>query len=284
MANAIFEPLIERDFDRFDAAARAFAAQQSEEELWLTLTRFAVLAHSSSQHSKRAVLACRAAHEVREEAGGRWLELILECGRYAGESRQPWSEPPLLDAPAFDPAKRPSRDALREAIDAKDLPAAERWLAARGVDAGSDLRAVARGDALLVADAAIALLPLLGEKGSHALFRIVLTELIAADAEDDPGGSLEERIGRVAATRGAVDAVRSVFLLDAGRGERPGAAGPAPPLEPYRLARDYAQTLIAHAVAPRLRRDDPSAPVETFLAAVHDNLLYGESFAEWSFA
>jgi hypothetical protein len=44
------------------------------------------------------------------------------------------------------------------------------------------------------------------------------------------------------------------------------------------LARDYAQTLIAHATPiPANLRDD-------FLAAVHHNLAHGESFADWSFA
>jgi hypothetical protein len=53
----------------------------------------------------------------------------------------------------------------------------------------------------------------------------------------------------------------------------------APRLEPYRLARDYAQTLIAHSVARTL----PSR-ADQFLRAVHHNLEHGESFAEWSFA
>ena len=50
-------------------------------------------------------------------------------------------------------------------------------------------------------------------------------------------------------------------------------------LIPYPLARDYAQTLIAHAIAHKL----PTRQQE-FLAAVHHNLEHGESFAEWSFA
>jgi hypothetical protein len=53
----------------------------------------------------------------------------------------------------------------------------------------------------------------------------------------------------------------------------------AVPLEPYRLARDYAQALIAHSVARTL-----PARADEFLRAVHHNLEHGESFAEWSFA
>ena len=51
------------------------------------------------------------------------------------------------------------------------------------------------------------------------------------------------------------------------------------PLAPYPLARDYAQTLIAHSIAHKL-----PARQHEFLAAVHHNLEHGESFAEWSFA
>jgi hypothetical protein len=50
-------------------------------------------------------------------------------------------------------------------------------------------------------------------------------------------------------------------------------------LAPYPLARDYAQTLIAHSIAHTL-----PARQQEFLAAVHHNLEHGESFAEWSFA
>jgi hypothetical protein len=51
-------------------------------------------------------------------------------------------------------------------------------------------------------------------------------------------------------------------------------------LEPYRLARDYAQTLIAHHYASRL----PPDLARQLLHAVHHNLEHGESFADWSFA
>jgi ABC-type thiamine transport system substrate-binding protein len=49
-------------------------------------------------------------------------------------------------------------------------------------------------------------------------------------------------------------------------------------LHPYRLARDYAQTLIAHAVAKRI----PQA--NAMLPAVHENLDQSTGFEEWSFA
>jgi hypothetical protein len=272
-AGALYEPLIERDLDAFPAAARAFAEAHSPEELWVAVARFAVLAYAPSQHGKRAVLAVRAAHEVRDELGERWVDLIVECARYAATSRQPWSEPPILEPP--EPSAAGGLDELQAAIAAEDRPRAERWLAARIDDAEPALRTLATGDALLMLDAVLALEPLLGGKGRFALLRMVIEELFAGGEE--VAGTLEELIDRAIEERGAVDAVRAVFVRAA---ESPRTAAPpvaATPLEPYPLARDYAQTLIAHAVARTLphRRGE-------FLAAVHENLEHGESYAEWA--
>ncbi|MFP5245672.1 MAG: hypothetical protein ACLGH0_03175, partial [Thermoanaerobaculia bacterium] len=99
-ASALYEPLIERDLDAFPAAARAFLASHSEEELWIAVARFAVLAYAPAQHAKRAVVACRATWDLRDELEERFVPMIVECARYAAESRQPWSEPPILDPPA----------------------------------------------------------------------------------------------------------------------------------------------------------------------------------------
>jgi hypothetical protein len=282
--SALYEPLIERDLAAIPAAARAFAAAHSAEELWIAVTRFAVLAYAPSQHAKRAVMACRAAHEVREEVrddvSDRWPELIVECARYTAESRQPWSEPPILDMPVVDPEAPRDVDELRAAIAANDRGRAERWLAARIDDAYDDLRAVAKGDALLMLDTATALEPLLGEKGRYALLRIVIAELLTE--ADDVTAPLETLIDRAIAERGAVDAVRNVFIAAVrthGHGNDAGGVAAGIPLAPYPLARDYAQTLIAHAIARTL-----PARAGEFLAAVHDNLEHGESFAAWSFA
>src|SRR5688572_14827187 len=88
--SALYEPLIERELAAIPAAARAFAAEHSADDLWIAVTRFAVLAYAPSQHAKRAVMACRAAHDLRDALGDRWLDMIIECARYAAESRQPW--------------------------------------------------------------------------------------------------------------------------------------------------------------------------------------------------
>lgn len=254
MTSALYEPLIERDLDAIAPAARAFADEHSLEELWVAVARFAVLAYAPSQHAKRAVMAARAAHDLL--AGGmedkqsrlsgqaglpalQPFELVVECARYAAESRPPWSEPPI-----FEEVELPS------------------W---------EELRATARGDALLMLDTAVALEALLGSKGRAALVRMVTSE----PESEHPSEPLEVLLERAIESKGAIDAVRAVFIAAAGLPP----VRDAVPLEPYHLARDYAQTLIAHSVARRL----PSR-AEELLAAVHHNLEFGESWAEWAFA
>ena len=268
MSSDFYEPLIERNLAAIPAAARAFA---SVDDLYLAVARFAVLAYAPSLHSKRAVMACRAAHELRDACGEQWFDVIIECARYAAESRQPWSEPPFLEPPDPDP----SAD-LRSC----DRLAGERWLAAHldDPDLRQKLESAAGDDALLMIDTAFALIPILGEKGKYALLRMPIWEITAGPQARTQLAPIEMLIDRVIATRGSIESVQQVLLWSAGGGALEARTTPlAPPV--YRLARDYAQTLLAHAVAPRL----PSRR-EEFLAAVHHNLEYGESFAEWSFA
>lgn len=279
---ALYAPLIERDLEAIPAAAREFARSHSPEELWTAVARFAVLAYAPSQHSKRAFIACRAAHDLRHDLDDRWLDLLVECARYAAESRQPWSEPPLLDPPHVDSSRIWGTDALERAIDASDRAAAEQWLAARLDDPDDDLRAFARGDALLVLDSALAMRPLVGEKGRYALLRVVIWELLSEESSDAADAPLETLVETAIEREGSIDTVRAVFIHLAGQRTHPAEDRLVRvPLEPYHLARDYAQTLIAHAFAKRF----PShVEPEPFLAAVHRNLKDGESFADWSFA
>jgi hypothetical protein len=274
-----YEPLIERDLDAIPSAAHDFLESHPVEELWVAVTRFAVLAYSPSQHGKRAVMACRAAYELRDALGDRWTETIIECARYAAEARQPWSEPPVLDPPE---SSSGDSEELRAAMREGDRARGERWLAARLDDAEDALREVARGDALLMLDTAIALEEPLGEKGRYALLRMPLWELIAEPDAASEDASLQTLVARAEAEKGAVDAVRAVFVRAAmrPRAEAGTTSEAGAPSEPYRLARDYAQTLIAHAVARTLEPSQAQRLVE----AVHHNLEHGESFAEWSFA
>lgn len=241
----LYEPLIERDLNAIPGAVRAFLDEHSPHDLYLAVARFAVLAYAPSQHSKRAVMACRAAWDVREAMGERWPELLTECARYAAEARRPWSEPPILDA-----------------LESPDE---------------NELRAKAKGDALLMLDTALALLPILGEKGKGALLRMPVQEIEAEpNPPDDSTEPIEKLIQTAIDNNGSVDTVREVFIWSAKQQTTQQPSNSATPI--YPLARDYAQTLIAHAtpIPPSLR--------EAFLTAVHHNLAHGESFAEWSSA
>lgn len=244
----LYEPLIERDLSAIPAAVQEFLDEHEVHDLYLAVARFAVLAYAPSQHSKRAVMACRAAWDLREEFGDRWTDVIIECARYAAEARQPWSEPPIFDALAVPDEK--------------------------------ELRANAKGDALLMLDTALALIPILGEKGKAALLRMPVMEIEAEpNPPDDNEAPIEELVQRVVDSNGAVDTVRDVFIrCSVGFQPAPGGRPEAHTTPVYPLARDYAQTLIAHATPV------PLPLREKFLTAVHHNLAHGESFAEWSFA
>ena len=278
MTNTLYEPLIERDFDAFAASAHSFLESHPAEELWVAVTRFAVLAYAPSQHSKRAVMACLAAHDDLDP------EMILECARYAAESRQPWSEPPFLDPPE---ASSGEVEELRAAMREGDRSRAERWLSARIEDAGVALREVVHCDAKLMLDTAMDLIPLLGEKGRYALLRMPVWELIADPDARDEETPIDTLIARAVEANGAPDAVTAVLWSTASRSSASRSAGFQPAATPassrpapYRLARDYAQTLIAQRYSRRLSPDH----ARQLLHAVRHNLEHGESFADWSFA
>ena len=126
-----YEPFIERDLAAIPAAVAEFRAAHSAEETWTAVTRFAVLAFAPSQHSMHALLACLSVWDLREDLGGRFDDAIVQCAIYAAASRQPWSEPPMLDPPKIEADQRGDVDELREAIAASDRLRAERWLAKR---------------------------------------------------------------------------------------------------------------------------------------------------------
>jgi hypothetical protein len=303
--NELYAPLIEREIDAFPAVARAFLAEHGDEALFLAAARFAVLAYSPSQHGKHAVLACLATHELREELGPRFAEMSIECAIYAAQSRQPWSEPPILTPPPLDAAQRRDVMELRDAIAARDRLRAERWLAARLDDPQlpRDLFAVAaddvEGDALTVSVAAWNLVPILGERGKYATLRLAVWECVAAGPPADPShptplldrAAAERLIARYAAERGAVIAALPFFALGAAfeASEILGASPPETPLSAptddvpvYRLARDYATCLRVHALAKQLQARFPGIDMKRALAAARENLASGPSFADWA--
>src|SRR3954471_3433201 len=102
----LYEPFIERDLAAIPASVAAFRSNHSAEETWIEVTRFAVLAFAPSQHSKHALLACLSTWDLREELAPRFDEAIVECAIYAAASRQPWSEPPMLNPPKIEDDQR----------------------------------------------------------------------------------------------------------------------------------------------------------------------------------
>src|SRR5436305_1253202 len=111
-----YEPFIERDLAAIPAAVADFRATHSAEETWTAVTRFAVLAFAPSQHSMHALLACLSVWDLREDFGEQFDDAIVNCAIYAAASRQPWSEPPLLDPPKINVVQRGDVAELREAI------------------------------------------------------------------------------------------------------------------------------------------------------------------------
>jgi hypothetical protein len=125
----------------------------------------------------------------------------------------------------------------------------------------------AEGDALLMLDIVRRLLPILGERGRSALQRMVMAELPGETANDEP---LDPA--------GAPDSVQRALWRAARRTPLRETSGRL--LAPYELARDYAQTLLAHDYSRRL----PPEEADALLDAVHHNLAHGESYADFSFA
>lgn len=287
-----YEPLIERDRDGTRRVVRSFAAEHGAEEAWRAVARFAVLAYAPAQHAKHALLSCLSAWEIREQLGERFADAVVECALYAAASRQPWSEPPILDPPPPDPSARIGGDRLE----------AERWLATSYSEAEYFAEAVRDfedfGHKLIVANAAHKLADLLGEKGRYAALRVGVWEMAAVRGERyeerGRGVTVTELVDHMVANRGDVESAHAVFLYDAalqrGLEKRVGdslwrADNPVcpktdaivcpPPI--YDYARDLGAYLKSHSVAQRLRDD-------RIIAAAWENLQHGPSFEAFSFA
>lgn len=227
-----YDPLIERDYDAARAAIRDFRKEHGSHELFLAVGRFAVLAYAPSQHAKHALLACLSAYELREELGARYDDILTECALYVASSRQPWSEPPMLDPPPIEGDQRGDLGEIRAAIAEGDRLRAERWLAKRHADPNlaADFFTVAADDfedlghKLIIALAAWKLAATLGEKGRFAALRIAVWEWTAyrgARRFDNLGIALDPRslAARLAdnfvCEKGSIVAAHALFLLDA---------------------------------------------------------------------
>jgi len=256
---------------------RAFRDSHGSDETYKAIGRFAVLAYSPSQHGKHAVLACLAAWALRDEPY--FDDVVTQCAIYAAESRQPWSEPPIMSPPAIDDDQRGDLGELLEAIAALDRLRGERWLAKRfdDDDLARDYFAAAADDfddlghKLIVADAAWRLVPILGEHGRFAALRIGIWEMCAYRGESYvergvAAEDLDERlVANFLAKEGGIEAAHALFLLEAARGKqierrvRDSLSGgqalmpvpaPARTIDPpvYKLSLDYAEYLKIHAL------------------------------------
>ncbi len=318
-----FEPLIERDLNAIPAAVAAFRSDHSAEETWTAVTRFAVLAFAPSQHSKHALLACLSTWDLRDALGARFDAAVTKCALYAASSRQPWSEPPILDPPEPDPGQRGDIQELREAIATRDRLRAERWLAKRFLDDDfqHDYLTVATdafhdlGHALIVGNAALRLAALLGGQGRYAMLRVGVWEMVALGGVRDDGESPTRNVAdseslcrrlaaNVAANGGDLDSAHALFLFDAAEQtclesviERvsahlssveavsPEDADAASQSPPvYDFARDYGACLKGHAAARRLHSRFPSLDFNPMLAALHQNLEASPEGEEMTFA
>src|SRR5204862_7314303 len=131
------------------------------------------------------LIASLSAYDVRDAVGDRWDELLTEVAIYAAQSRQPWSEPPILDPPTLVSDQRGDIDELRAAVDAGDRLRAERWLAKRidDDDLERDFFTVAAddfadlGNKIIVANSVWRLAKLVGEKGRIATIRAGVGEV-----------------------------------------------------------------------------------------------------------
>ena len=276
----MYEALIERNIPAVPDAIRAFRDEHGSEETYKAIGRFAVLAYAPSQHGKHAVLACLAAWALRDEPY--FDDVVTQCAIYAAESRQPWSEPPIMSPPAIDDDQRGDLDELLEAIAASDRLRGERWLARRldDDDLARDYFAAAADDfddlghKLIVADAAWRLVPILGEHGRFAALRLGIWEMCAYRGEPyvERGAiadDLDERlVANFIAKEGDLEAAHALFLLEAARGKEVErrvrdyvgqALLPVPPPKDrqeclsytppvYKLSRDYAEVLQIYAL------------------------------------
>ena len=300
----LYEPFIERDLKAIPAAVRAFRHEHGSEETFLAVARFAVLAYAPSQHSKHALLCCLAVHDLRDVAPDKFDDLVTECALYVAASRQPWSEPPMLDPPVV--------DELPATFD--DRIGGERWLAAR-LDAPSlhhdYFEAAAHdfddlGHKMIVSAAAWRLSNILGEQGRYATLRVGVWEDGAYGGERyqekgnalEHGALLDRLIDNMVAEKGSLESAHHVFLFDAAMEapddvrarvfdyltnnvapalSRPAQVESLRHVPVYRFARDYGECLEAHAVALRLKRSE-------IIAAAQYNLDHAPSFEEWTFA
>lgn len=289
-----YEPFIERDLAAIPATVAAFRSTHTAEETWTEVTRFAVLAFAPSQHSRHALLACLSVWDLREELAhinDQFDRAVVECATYAAASRQPWSEPPMLDPPRIPSDQRVDRDELREAIAASDRLRAERWLACRFGDddflldyfAAAAANLDDLGHNVIVGNAAVRLAAILGDRGRYAMLRVGLWEMVARGSGKGEAGVAENvdlrtlcraLVSRIAANDGEIIAVHALFLFDA-------ALQTGNDMVIRRVATDLSVSLeVAVAAVPAAPHVPPPAPAAYRFARDYGSCLKAHAVAK----
>ena len=302
--NQLYEPMLARDIEAIPRATREFRKTHSSEELFRSISRFALLAASPSQHGKHALLACVAAREIEPILTTRYDEVLTECAIYTAQSRLPWSEPPITDPPEVESNHPTSLQEIRAAIREKDRIRGQRWLAAR-LAQGSiarDFFTVAAedlsdfGHKLIVAVGVWKLALMHGQPESYAFLRVAVSEWTAYGGESverAPERRTADLVETMVAEQGALEAFHGLVRSDAAREAVHFESDPhllvpsVPPavasadLPVYRLARDYAEYLKSFAIAGRRDKKEQGSKI---IAAAKYNRDHADSFEDWSFA
>lgn len=261
------------------------------------------------------------ADELPEE---RLVELIGSCAVYVSRARQPWSEPPLRGVVQNTTADPAALDRLLDGGDLGRGEEWLSGAVQNDNAGEALLRVAARrpgesGHNMIVATASVRLARRYPAAARYDLVRPAIVELFASPGTlngtvSRPAG-LEEVVDRaIRALRndhGSSESFHRLALLDAViaagefvepdtfealiewlASEIPQTNEEPPPeyghliraVEPYDLARDCGALLESHAISRRLAAKFGHVDTAGIIGACRENLLHGESFADWGFS
>lgn len=321
--NALYEALLTRDLDRAQSLVLEEYRESGPEAVRDSIIRFAVLAFSPSLHSRGAMYASVAVADLFERFE-RPASLLVECARYVGESRVPWSEAPVTEPPPVGNDQPTDDSALDEAVAAQDLHAAERWLAALvrdGIEPSRFFDAASRhagveGYGFTTAVVSWRIASWFPEHVRFAVLRTAVLEWLRAREMPQPSGltgpeAVDVAIRHYVRSGGQPHQFHPLLVLDAtGQAERltsspgryttvferyvPTDRGDSRKLPErhwklddlvYRYAADYGFLVQSVPMSERLAdQTGDREGCERIPDAAHHFLMSSEGFEEWSFA
>ena len=211
----------------------------------------------------------------------------------------------MFEPPPADPRLDATPESIHTAVSSRNLPAAERWLAAKLAESSlaADYFRAAReapgemGGPLITAVACWKLSEIQDKHPSWPALRPALVEWCgaprgAAPLPDDgrePGERAAAIAAKLEAERGSIEVLHELLFLDAEleavrivTGESPATLEIEMKGLVYPLARDFAAFLLAHPAAARVAARFPGVDPGTILDACRYN-LDNSSWEEWSF-